>query len=105
VILSLSSLSVVVKVDPNLNSLTKSPQKFVKPRLIKAYVDTVSLMVKFYANVFSVPANISMSGTAGVIYTFVVVQASMIVRGTDSVFDTVYEIAGAPIRVAMMLIV
>jgi hypothetical protein len=46
-----------------------------------------------------------MSGTAGVIYTFVVVQASMIVRGTDSVFDTVYEIAGAPIRVAMMLIV
>jgi hypothetical protein len=46
-----------------------------------------------------------MSGTAGVIYTFVVVQASMIIRGTYSVFDTVYEIAGAPIRVAMMLIV
>ena len=46
-ILSLSSLSVVVKDDPNLNSLTKSPQKFVKPNLMKAYLDTVSLMVKF----------------------------------------------------------
>lgn len=46
-ILSLSSLNVVVKVDPNLNSLTKSPQKLVKPKLMKAYVDAVSLIVKF----------------------------------------------------------
>jgi hypothetical protein len=44
-----------------------------------------------------------MSGTAGEIYKFVVVQASIIVRGTGSGFD--YEIVGASMRLAIMLIV
>lgn len=44
-----------------------------------------------------------MSGTAGEIYKFVVVQASIIVRRTGSGFD--YEIVGASMRLAIMLIV
>jgi|LauGreDrversion4_2_1035121.scaffolds.fasta_scaffold411813_1 hypothetical protein len=46
-----------------------------------------------------------MSGTAGEIYKFVVVQASIIVRGTGSRFDSIYEIVGASMRLAIMLIV